>query len=116
MVKRYFVLSLLALQGVFCEAQSIDKIINAKEVERIERVLSADDMSGRKIYTPGIDKAAGFIADEFKKAKLQPVAGDSYLQEFAMLRTSFVSAKGVVNGKPLNPDDIAVISGGGIDN
>lgn len=111
MVKRYFVLLLLVQQGVFCEAQSIDKIINAKEVERIERILSADDMSGRKIYTPGIDKAAVFIADEFKKAKLKPVTGESYLQEFAMLRTNFVSAKGVINGKPLNPDDIAVISG-----
>lgn len=111
MVKRFFILLLLVKQFTFCQAQSIDKIINAKEVERIERILSADDMSGRKIYTPGIDKAAAFIGDEFKKAKIQPGAGASYLQEFAMLRTAFASARGVVNGKTLDPNDIAMISG-----
>ena len=87
MVKRYFILFLLIKQFTICTAQSINKVINAKEVERIERILSADDMTGRKIFTPGIDKAALFIADEFKKAGLQPVNGNSYLQEFAMLRT-----------------------------
>ena len=47
---------------------SIDKIINASEIERIETVLSSDDMQGRKTFSPGIDKAADFIAEEFKKA------------------------------------------------
>jgi len=110
MVKRYsyFILLLFAKQTAFC--QSIDKIINAKEVERIERVLSADDMSGRKIFTPGIDKAAAFIADEFKKAGLQPVSGNSYLQEFSMLRTSVVQAGGMVNGKKVEDKNIAAIS------
>jgi Zn-dependent M28 family amino/carboxypeptidase len=110
MVKRYFILLLLVEHFSFCEAQSIDKIINAKEVERIERILSADDMAGRKPFTPAIDKAALFIADEFKKAGLQPVNGDSYLQEFAMVRTSIVSASGVVNGKNVEEKNIAAIS------
>jgi hypothetical protein len=108
MVKRTFILLLLAKQTAFC--QSIDKIINAKEVERIERVLSADDMSGRKIYTPGIDKAANFIADEFKKAGLKPVNGSSYLQEFAMLRTTLVQAGGTVNGKQLDEKNLTVLT------
>jgi hypothetical protein len=92
MVKRcsYFILLLLATQSLFC--QSIDKVINAKEVERIERTLSADNMRGRKIFTPEIDKAAEFIASEFKKVGLQPVNGNSYLQEFAMLQTKVISA------------------------
>jgi Zn-dependent M28 family amino/carboxypeptidase len=110
MVKRYFVLLLLVKQFTFCTAQSINKVINEKEVERIERILSADDMSGRKIFTPGIDKAALFIADEFKKAGLQPVNGDSYLQEFAMLRTSIVSASGTVNGKNVEEKNIAALT------
>ncbi|HUP13800.1 MAG TPA: M28 family peptidase, partial [Niastella sp.] len=110
MVKRYFILLLLVKQFTFCEAQSIDKIINAKEVERIERKLSADEMSGRKIFTPGIDKAAIFIADEFKKAGLQPVTAGSFLQEFAMLRTSMVSARGVVNGKNVDEKNIAALT------
>ena len=80
MVKRYFILLLLVNQTAFC--QSIDKIINATEVERIERTLSSDAMRGRKVFSPDIDKAAEFIADEFKKAGLQPVTGNSYLQDF----------------------------------
>ena len=52
-------------------AQKVNKVINAKEVERIERILAADDMQGRKTFTPGIDKAANFIAAEFAKSKLQ---------------------------------------------
>ncbi len=74
-------------------SQSIDELINVTEVERVERVLSADDMQGRKPFTPGIDKAAAFIAEEFKKAGLKPVKKRSYLQSFNMLRVKFVSAK-----------------------
>lgn len=91
-------------------SQSIDKIINATEVERIERILSADDMQGRRTFTPGIDKAADFIAAEFKKAGIQPVAGDSYLQSFAMLQTKFISAKGEVNGKPVLEKHIVALT------
>ena len=52
-------------------AQSIDKIINAAEVQRIEKVLSSDSMQGRKVFTPSIDKAADFIASEFEKSKIK---------------------------------------------
>jgi hypothetical protein len=110
MVKRfsYFILFLFAKQIAFC--QSIDKVINVKEVERIEKTLSSDEMRGRKLFSPEIEKAAEFIAAEFKKAGLQPVAGNSYLQEFAMLRTTPGSASGTMNGKPVEEKNIAVIS------
>ncbi len=58
-------------QPLFVSAQKADEIINAKEVERIERVLASDEMKGRRVFTPEIDKAADFIAAEFKKAGLQ---------------------------------------------
>jgi hypothetical protein len=110
MVKRcsYFILLLLVKQSAF--SQSIDKIINAKEVERIERTLSADDMRGRKVFSPEIDKAADFIAAEFKKAGLQPGNGNSYLQDFAMLRTTPVSVSGTMNGKTLDEKNVAVLT------
>ena len=57
--------------GLLSFSQNIDKIINANEVERIEKILAADDMEGRKTFTPGIDKAADFIAAEFEKSKLK---------------------------------------------
>src|SRR4030095_13847595 len=87
-------------------AQDIDKIINATEVERIERILSSDDMQGRRAFTPGNDKAADFIAEEFKKAGIKPLTGNSFLQEFSMLRFKFISATGSINGKSVDSRDI----------
>ena len=52
-------------------SSDIDKIINVSEVTRIENILAADDMKGRKTFSPEIDKAADFIANEFKTAGLQ---------------------------------------------
>jgi hypothetical protein len=63
--------------------------IEAKEVERIERVLSADDMEGRRPFTKGIDKAADFISSEFKAAGLQTLQGASgFRQSFDMVRAT----------------------------
>ena len=89
------ILSLVAagLISLLSFSQDIDKMINSTEVERIEKVLSADDMQGRKTFTPGIDKAADFIAAEFTKNKLK-FYGDnkSYSQEFSMIKTKPVSS------------------------
>ena len=103
-----FIAGLLVVMAGF--SQSIDKIINAGEVERIEKTLSSDDMQGRRTFTPGIDKAADFIAAEFKKTGIQPINGDSYFQEFAMLRLKMTSATGTLNGQPLDMRSIAVLT------
>jgi len=89
-------------------AQKINRLINAKEVKRIETVLSADDMAGRKPFTPGIDKAADFISAEFKKAGVQPVNG-SYFQEFKLPQINSIIT-GSINGMPVDPSRIAVIT------
>ena len=75
-------------------AQDIDKIINATEVERIEKTLSSDDMQGRKTFTAGIDKAADFIAAEFAQHKQLKYFGDSksWFQEFSMIKAKALSA------------------------
>jgi Zn-dependent M28 family amino/carboxypeptidase len=110
MVKRFSAIILLLLTQQISFSQSIDKIINAKEVEKIEKKLSSDDMRGRKVFTPDIDRAADFIAAEFKKAKLQPVNGTSYLQEFVMFKPTFISAMAVVNGKPIDDKNVGALT------
>lgn len=93
------------------QSQQVDKIINATETERIEKTLSADEMQGRRTFSPGIDKAAAFIADEFKKAGLQPLNGQQgYLQQFTMVRTNFVSAKGTLDGTEADGRNIIVFT------
>ncbi len=92
-------------------SQNIDKIINAKEVARIETVLSSDKMEGRKTFTPSIDRAADFIAAEFKKSGLQYFDGlKSYKQSFSMLKATLISASGNINGQTIEPDDIVAIT------
>jgi Iap family predicted aminopeptidase len=93
-----------------CYAQKTNAIINAKEVERIEKVLASDEMQGRMTGTPGIDKAAQFIADEFKKAGIQPFKENNFLQSFVMVRPKQVSAKVEVDDVELDPKNVVVIT------
>lgn len=95
----------------FVGAQDINKIINAKEVERIEKTLSADDMQGRKTFTPGIEKAAAFISDEFKKTGLQTWKNsNTYLQEFAMVKPKFIALTCNINDQAVDTKDVVVIT------
>lgn len=106
-MKKLALVLVVSLVNYFVSAQSIDNIINAAEVERIEKVLSADDMRGRKTFTPDIERAADFIAAEFKKNGLQYFSGlNNYRQEFSMIKTKFVSAEGTFDGEPLTADNI----------
>lgn len=100
--------SVLMLSGFTATSQNIDKIINANEVERIEKILSADDMQGRKTFTPGIDKAADFIAEEFAKNKLQFLGSSkNYFQEFAMIKAKPVTITGNIDSDSLNTNNVA---------
>ncbi len=102
---------LLASITTFSFAQDIDKILNAKEVERIEKTLSADDMEGRRAFTPGIDRAAAFIADEFKKIGLQTLNNSgTYLQSFSMLRPKMISTAAVLDGAAVEAKDIVAVT------
>jgi Zn-dependent M28 family amino/carboxypeptidase len=77
-------------------AQDIDQIINRTAVEKIERVLSADDMQGRATFSPGIERAADFIEAQFRAAGLQTWnGGSSYRQPFSLIGGKIV---------PANPD------------
>jgi Zn-dependent M28 family amino/carboxypeptidase len=110
-MKKFFVTSLLVSMTSFSIAQNIDAIINAKEVERIEKTLAADDMRGRKTFSPEIDKAADFIAAEFKKAGLQTMSGNNgYRQEFVMVRPKFISAAATFDGAAIEQKNIIAVT------
>lgn len=116
-MKKFFLTGLLVTITSFLLAQrtstssvQVDAIINAKEAERIERVLASDEMRGRKIFSPEIDKAADFIAAEFKAAGLQTWKGDSYRQEFAMVTPKQTSITAVINGNAIDPKNVLVVT------
>ncbi|RYD83156.1 MAG: M28 family peptidase [Sphingobacteriales bacterium] len=111
-MNKFIIAGSFMLTGFVATAQkNLDKIINVAEVERIERVLAADDMKGRKTFSPEIDKAADFIAAEFKKAGLQYFNGlTSYKQSFNMAKAKQVSASAEIDGKVLPVDDFVAIT------
>ena len=82
MKKIIYAVSLLFI-SLTASAQNIDKIITRAYVDHLIKTLSADDMEGRRTFTPGIEKAASFIEKEFAVIGLQPLAGqENYRQTF----------------------------------
>ncbi len=106
-----FITGLGLLAVISCQAQKADGIINDKEVERIETVLAADDMQGRKTGTPGIEKAADFISAEFKAAGLQYFGKEkSYRQEFTMVSPKLISTTGTWDGVEMDSKKIISVT------
>ncbi len=105
-------LTALVLNGLITglQAQKIDRYIKQKKVTKVETALAADDMQGRAVFTPGIEKAAAFIAAEFKKAKLQPLETGSYFQEFELVEPRQEGAKGSIDGRELEPKNIVALT------
>lgn len=92
-------------------AQNIDVIINAKEAERIERALAADEMHGRKTFSTDIDRAADFIAAEFKAAGLQTWDnGSSFKQPFSMVSAKQLSLSANFDGVAIDPKNVVVVT------
>lgn len=114
MMKNFFASILLPavvlLAATSCMAQKNSGAIAVSEVARIENVLAADSLQGRATGTPGIEKAARFIAAEFKKAGLQPTQGTSFLQEFTVLRPKMKELKLKVDGADADVKNVVVIT------
>jgi Zn-dependent M28 family amino/carboxypeptidase len=107
-MRKTIVLFFVAANLIACAQK--EEAIDTKEVQRIESVLASDDMRGRRSGTPDIDRAADFIADEFKKAGLQPYQGTSFLQPFWMQRPKMTSLKYEANGVDADTKNVIVIT------
>src|SRR5215203_4612907 len=106
-MKKVFLLFFITANVVAC-AQKPDGVISVQEVQRIESVLASNDMRGRRAGTPDIDKAAMFIADELKKAGLQPLKPNNFLQNFVMIRPKVVNVKAEIDKTEIGSKDIIV--------
>ncbi|MEJ7913437.1 MAG: hypothetical protein WKF70_09805, partial [Chitinophagaceae bacterium] len=90
-------------------AQKATPAINAAEVLRMETVLASDAMQGRRTGSLELDSAARFIRSEFISACLQPM-GKDFLQEFTLVRPRFISVKADIDGRPLDPKNVIVVT------
>jgi hypothetical protein len=92
---------------LIAQAQQEKKWIGVKEVTRIETVLASDEMQGRRVFTPGIEKAADFIASEFAKIGLEKWKGaNSYLQPFVISKQRNVAPHAASDSIPENASNV----------
>ncbi|MDP9041190.1 MAG: hypothetical protein M3N30_04360, partial [Bacteroidota bacterium] len=86
-------------------------VISESEVIRVERTLAADDMQGRKVYTAGIEKAADFIANEFKAAGLKPITGSpDFKQHFSIIDPEITEAMANLDGSVIDKKNIVAFT------
>ncbi len=110
-MKRFISTACFLFATVIASSQSIDKLINVEEVERIEKILSSDAMEGRKTFTPSIDRAADFIGEEFKKNNLQYFPGlNGYRQQFSMIKAKLLSAEATFDGQIIEQKNIVAVT------
>ena len=94
-----------------CNVQKPGVSINEDEVGRIIKVLSSDEMQGRAAFTPGSEKAALFIENEFKKIGLEPLSGENgFRQEFFRTKISPATIEASVNGDSIDPSNVLVLT------
>src|SRR5688572_17900553 len=112
-MKKMFLIGLLSSATLFLWGQDkrLDYVVNTGEAERIVRVLASDDMRGRRVYSPEIEKAADFIEAEFKAIGLRTLdANDEFRQSFTMVRPKLVSVAATLNGEKIDPAKVIVIT------
>jgi len=110
-MKRIIATGLFLVTTFFLFGQKSDAFINAKEAERIVKYLSSDDLKGRRVFTPDIEKATDFIVNEFKSIGLQTLNNTgSYRQEFTMIRPKLINTTTVFDAATIDPKNIIVIT------
>ena len=97
-MKRQALLSWLFLSVTACgpaEQESISEpelaagSITAAEIRAHMEILAADDMQGREAGTPGFEKAANYVAAQFRTIGLLPLGDDrGYFQSIEFFETS----------------------------
>jgi hypothetical protein len=101
--------AVLVLHVAFARAQS--PAVDPAYVNTLIKTLSADDMKGRKTFTPGAEKAATYIAGEFKKIGLQPLTGlKDFKQNFYAYRLTPGKAEVRLGDQAVDPANVTVIS------
>src|SRR5579862_1538473 len=108
---RIIIAIVLTVICLFGQSQTLP-IISQTDVSRIENILAADDMQGRRVFTSGIAKAADFIDKEFKEAGLKPFPGsaEGFRQSFNMIKPVSSEITATLDGNPIENKNVIVFS------
>lgn len=109
-INRYIIIVFCWLLTGCIVHRPADRIADKQEVARLLNTLAADDMEGRASFTPGIERAAEFIASEFTKIGLQPFSEDNYRQTFYVTRITPATWEVTLDGTEIPREHIIVSS------
>ncbi|HPW62764.1 MAG TPA: hypothetical protein PLJ13_10735, partial [Cyclobacteriaceae bacterium] len=92
--------------------QPEQKFIKEENVTRVIKTLTADEMMGRSASRPEhIDKAAAFIAGEFKSIGLKPLDGlTGFRQEFKKDMIAPQSLEVTINGQKIPAENALLVT------
>src|SRR5688500_18269365 len=76
--------ALLIAPGPEAQSSAPAAISDARYIEHI-KFLASDDLAGRGNGTPGLERAAQYIADQFRAAGLQPGVNGAWFQPFEIV-------------------------------
>lgn len=91
--------------------------MNGVEIESDLRFLASDELMGRKTGEPGNYVASRYIAEQFRKAGLKTLSGDSYFQSVPFVKT-IPPSKGFLRHDSLRMElgeGFVLLAGGGLD-
>src|SRR5476651_1326044 len=82
-------------------AMKYAKLISAEDAKKHLSILASDEFEGRETGKPGADKAANYLAGQFKKLGLQPPVNGSYFLQIPLIEPVFTVNNFTVNGSAL---------------
>jgi Tol biopolymer transport system component len=97
----------MSLAGKFALALSLVSALSAtarmppavqSPIEKHIRTLASDDMEGRGLNTRGLAKAADYVEQQLRAAKLEPAFGKSFRQKFPVKTGVSLGAKNAIEG------------------
>jgi hypothetical protein len=102
---RITILFLAAFLPLLAVAQKKDKSIlkfakqiDAAEMKKHLYIIASPEMEGRDTPSPGLEKAADYIEEQFRNLGIAPANKGSYRQYYSLFRDSMTSASLEVNG------------------
>lgn len=107
MFRKFILLIILALP-LTVPAQKKNKnavkaasTITPDDMKKHLYIIAGKEMEGRDTPSPGLEKAAAYIADQFKAMGLAPGNNGSYLQYYPLYRDSITSSAMKINGEAI---------------
>lgn len=107
-MKKSFILALVLLLSLH-NSYAQQNIVKTQFIERVLNGLASDEMRGRHAFTADAQRAAEFIANEFKDIGLTPYSNEGYMQSFEMNKVNREEQSITLGGKVLKSEDYLII-------